>query len=242
MMFEFDLHNHRPLRELVYEELKKKILKGIIKPGTRIMEVDLAEKLGVSRTPVREAMRKLEKEGLVIIEPRRGAYVSDISLPEMVDVLIVREDLEGLAAYLATSRISEDDLNVLENIIEGYRKAIEEEDIDTIIRLDEKFHKKIVSCTRNNTLIKLSSIVQESALRFRYLYYNDVSRYRPMAVEHQKIVNAIRSGDAAMAREVADKHVKVLKTLIIEEGKETFEKKQEKVAEEAEKINGEMER
>ena len=224
-MFELDLHNHRPLRELVYEELKKKILKGIIKPGTRIMEVELAEQLGVSRTPVREAMRKLEKEGLVIIEPRRGAYVSDISLAEMVDVLIVREDLEGLASYLATSRISEEDIEVLEEIIEGYNEGIENEDIDTIILLDEKFHKKIVSCTRNNTLIKLSSIVQESALRFRYLYYNDISRYRTMAVEHKKIVNAIRSGDAKMAREVADKHVKMLKTLLIEEGKDTFKPK-----------------
>ena len=72
-MINFDLQNHLPLRELVYEELKKEILTGRIAPGTRMMEVELADEMGVSRTPIREAIRKLEKEGLVIIEPRRGA-------------------------------------------------------------------------------------------------------------------------------------------------------------------------
>ena len=73
-MLNFDIQNHRPLREIVYEELKMQILTGKIVPGTRMMEVELAEDMGVSRTPIREAIRKLEKEGLVTIEPRRGAY------------------------------------------------------------------------------------------------------------------------------------------------------------------------
>ena len=72
-MLNFDIQNHRPLREMVYEELKMQILTGTIVPGTRMMEVELAEEMGVSRTPIREAIRKLEKEGLVTIEPRRGA-------------------------------------------------------------------------------------------------------------------------------------------------------------------------
>ena len=88
-MINFDVQSHRPLREIVYEQLKMQILTGKITPGTRMMEVDLADNMGVSRTPVREAIRKLEKEGLVVIEPRRGAYVSDISVKEMVDTLVV---------------------------------------------------------------------------------------------------------------------------------------------------------
>ena len=94
-MLNLDLQNHRPLREIVYEELKRQILVGEIAPGTRMMEVELAEEMGVSRTPIREAIRKLEKEGLVTIEPRRGAYASEISVKDMVDVLEVRQDLEG---------------------------------------------------------------------------------------------------------------------------------------------------
>ena len=75
-MLDIDLQSHKPLRELVYEQLKNQILEGKIAPGTRMMEVNLAEEMGVSRTPVREAIRKLEKDGLVVIEPRRGAYAS----------------------------------------------------------------------------------------------------------------------------------------------------------------------
>ena len=107
-MINFDIQNHRPLREIVYEELKAQILKGDIKPGTRMMEVELAEVLGVSRTPVREAIRKLEKEGLVKIEPRRGAYASELSVKDMVDILEVRQSMEGLAAYYCAQRINDE--------------------------------------------------------------------------------------------------------------------------------------
>ena len=108
-MLNLDLQNHRPLREIVYEELKRQILVGEIAPGTRMMEVELAEEMGVSRTPIREAIRKLEKEGLVTIEPRRGAYASEISVKDMVDVLEVRQDLEGMAAALAAEKVTEEE-------------------------------------------------------------------------------------------------------------------------------------
>ena len=93
-----DLQIQKPLRELVYLELKHKILTGEIKARTRLMEIDLAERMNVSRTPIREAIRELATDGLVVIEPRRGAYVSDISVQNMLDIFEVREDLEGLAA------------------------------------------------------------------------------------------------------------------------------------------------
>ena len=97
----------KPLRETVYEEIKIKILQGKIPPKTRLMEVALAQKMGVSRTPVREAIRKLEEEGLVTIEPQHGAYASDISKKDIMDVLEVRLDVERLAAKLAAQRITE---------------------------------------------------------------------------------------------------------------------------------------
>ena len=98
-----DLQIQKPLRELVYLELKHKILTGEIKARTRLMEIDLAERMNVSRTPIREAIRELATDGLVVIEPRRGAYVSDISVQNMLDIFEVREDLEGLAAGLQHS-------------------------------------------------------------------------------------------------------------------------------------------
>ncbi|ETJ99646.1 transcriptional regulator, GntR family [Eubacterium nodatum ATCC 33099] len=123
-MLNFELQNHRPLREIVYEQLKIQILTGKIAPGTRMMEVELAEDLGVSRTPVREAIRKLEKEALVVIEPRRGAYVSDVSVKEMVDTLVVREDLEALAASLTAKRITKEELEGLEKKLPTIRKPL----------------------------------------------------------------------------------------------------------------------
>ena len=221
-MLNLDLQNHRPLREIVYEQLKLQILTGKIVPGTRMMEVELALDMGVSRTPVREAIRKLEKEGLVVIEPRRGAYVSDISLKDMVDTLVVREDLEGLAASLATKNVTEEDVNELETIVSGYSNAITVGDIEKSIQFDESFHRRIVELSGNKTLIQLFASVQEMALRFRYLYYDDFSRYENMPVEHHNIIAAIREGDSEKAREVSDAHVEKLKQFVINEGETAF--------------------
>ena len=119
-----DSNGYKSLRESVYSKIKKKILIGEMKPGTRIVEVTLAESLGVSRTPVREAIRQLEKEGMVtVVEPRKGSYVSDISVKDMVDILEVRAELEALAAKLATSRALEEEIQEMEKISGMYRQA-----------------------------------------------------------------------------------------------------------------------
>lgn len=221
-MLNFELQNHRPLREIVYEQLKIQILTGKIAPGTRMMEVELAEDLGVSRTPVREAIRKLEKEALVVIEPRRGAYVSDVSVKEMVDTLVVREDLEALAASLTAKRITKEELEGLEKKVTDYSEAIASGDMEQIIRADESFHHKIVALSGNKALIQLFSSVQELSLRFRYLYYEDFTRYENMPVEHKEILEAIKTGDGNAARIVSDNHVKKLKEFVVNEGESAF--------------------
>ena len=221
-MLNFELQNHRPLREIVYEQLKIQILTGKIAPGTRMMEVELAEDLGVSRTPVREAIRKLEKEALVVIEPRRGAYVSDVSVKEMVDTLVVREDLEALAASLTAKRITKEELEGLEKKVTDYSEAIASGDMEQIIRADESFHHKIVALSGNKALIQLFSSVQELSLRFRYLYYEDFTRYENMPVEHKEILEAIKIGDGDAARIVSDNHVKKLKEFVVNEGESAF--------------------
>lgn len=227
-MINFDLQNHRPLREIVYEELKREILVGEIAPGTRMMEIELADEMGVSRTPVREAIRKLEKEGLVTIEPRKGAYASDVSIKDMVDVLEVREDLEAMAAAMAAQKVNEDEKQALIEATLEYKEAVESERTEDIIRCDEKFHQLIVNCSGNKTLVQLFSQVQELALRFRYLYYDDFSRYERMPMEHREIEEAILSGDYEKAREAAGEHVKKLKQFVIDEGEKIFQNTQNK--------------
>ena len=221
-MLNFDLQNHRPLREIVYEELKRQILIGEIAPGTRMMEVELADDMGVSRTPVREAIRKLEKEGLVTIEPRRGAYASDISIKDIEDVLEVRQDLEGMAAAMAAVKATDEQKEQLLKVTEQYRKAVESGDVEEMIKFDEAFHKIIVSCSDNKTLIQLISQVQELALRFRYIYYDDFTRFGSQPMEHKEITDAIISGNAEKARQAAGDHILHLKTFVLNEGESVF--------------------
>ena len=229
-MLNLDLQNHRPLREIVYEELKRQILVGEIAPGTRMMEVELAEEMGVSRTPIREAIRKLEKEGLVNIEPRRGAYASEISVKDMVDVLEVRQDLEGMAAALAARKVTDEEKQAFVKVNSDYEEAIKNGNTEEIIRCDELFHQLIVSYSGNKTLNQLLSQVQELALRFRYIYYDDFSRYEKMPREHEHIEEAILSGDAEKARIVAEEHVSKLKEFVINESSYLFKNSKENEA------------
>lgn len=219
-MLNFDIQNHKPLREMVYEELKLQILTGGIVPGTRMMEVELAEEMGVSRTPIREAIRKLEKEGLVTIEPRRGAYASRISTEDMVEILEVRQDLEGLAAFFAATRMSKENLEELKSIAEKYNKAVEEGNMQDMIRFDTMFHRKIVDSCSNKILVHMVEQLQEMVLRFRYIYYDNFRRAEHMPAEHRAILEAIADGDEEKAREAADVHIYRLKQLVIEEGVE----------------------
>lgn len=216
-MLNFDLQNHRPLREIVYEELKRQIMTGEIPPGMRMMEVELADDMGVSRTPIREAIRKLEKEGLVCIEPRRGAYASEVSIKDMVDVLEVREYLEGMASGLAAKKITAQEAETIRQATIAYKKAVESGNTEEIIKEDELFHKLIVDCSGNKTLIQMVNQVQDLALRFRYIYYDDFSRYKNMPYEHQEIFDAIVSGDSEAARTIGDAHVARLKDFVIEQ-------------------------
>jgi len=217
-MLNFEIQNHKPLREMVYEELKSQILTGVIVPGTRLMEIELAENMGVSRTPIREAIRKLEKEGLVVIEPRRGAYASQISTEDMIAILEVRQNMEGLAACFAASRISSEELEKLTNAFESYNKAVQTGDTKEMIKNDTKFHRIIVEASHNKILVQMIEQLQELVLRFRYIYYDDFKRAEKMPKEHSDILQAIVKGDGEAARIAADVHIDRLKELVMTEG------------------------
>lgn len=217
-MLNFDIHNHKPLREMVYEELKMQILTGAIIPGTRMMEVELADEMGVSRTPIREAIRKLEKEGLVTIEPRRGAYASMISTEDMVEILEVRQDLEGLAAFFAAERMPKEKLELLHEVSDKYNDAVKRGSMEDMITYDTRFHRTIVDSCHNKILVQMIEQLQELVLRFRYIYYDNFRRAENMPEEHAAIIQAIESGDANAARYAADVHIDRLKELVIKEG------------------------
>ena len=156
-----NLDEYKPLRDVVFENLREAIVEGGLKPGQRLMEVQLAEQLGVSRTPVREAIRKLELEGLVVMIPRKGAYVANMSLKDVIDVLEIRASLEGLAASLAAERITDEDIKKLENIVEEFKNSINELDVEALLRKDVEFHECICKATNNKKLHQLMNSLWE---------------------------------------------------------------------------------
>ncbi|MBS3994936.1 MAG: GntR family transcriptional regulator [Alkaliphilus sp.] len=211
----FKLQNYQPLRDVVFEHLRNSILNGELKPLERLMEVQLAEQLGVSRTPVREAIRKLELEGLVIMVARKGAYVADVSVKDILDVLEVRCVLEGLAASLAAERMTEEELEKLELISYNFKRHVENNDTEGMIEKDMQFHDQIIQATRNPKLIQIAQSLKEQVQRFRITYFSEYSNTKELLMEHQAILEAIANRDAAMAQKVAQQHIDMLEQTIV---------------------------
>lgn len=213
-MLDFEMRAQKPLKEIVYLELKHKILTGEIPTGKRLMEVELAKKMNVSRTPIREAIRRLADDGLVQMTERKGAYVAQISIKDMLDVFEIREDMEGFCAFLAAGRSSDEQKKRLREIAEDYHEACINGDKMKMIYLDEEFHNYIVACCNNDTLRQLVEYVQDLSLRFRYLYYEDNTLYEETAKQHLDMMEAIAAGDGEQARVLADNHVRAIKEFV----------------------------
>ncbi|MEW6184024.1 MAG: GntR family transcriptional regulator [Bacillota bacterium] len=201
------LDSYKPLREVVFESLREAIIKGVMKPGERIMEVQLAEELGVSRTPVREAIRKLELEGLVVMLPRRGAYVAGISVKDIADVFEVRAALEALAAGLAAERITDEELENLERSLVEITEVSDSRDIGAVVDRDTRFHDIIYRASRNAWLLQIITHLQDQLQRFRMTTLSRPGRTREAVEEHKKIVEAISERNSELAAQLAREHI-----------------------------------
>ncbi|OPZ75310.1 MAG: putative HTH-type transcriptional regulator YdfH [Firmicutes bacterium ADurb.Bin456] len=199
------LDNYKPLREMVFESLREAIILGRLKPGERLMEIQLAEEMGVSRTPVREAIRKLELEGFVVMVPRKGAYVAGISVKDIVDVFEVRAALEGLAAALAAERITSEEMDQLEmSLLKIYNT---EDDINAIVEGDSSFHNLVYQASRNQRLVQIITHLQEQIHRFRMTSLSQPGRTKIALDEHKKIVEAISDRNVELAHALATEHI-----------------------------------
>ena len=197
-----NLDNYKPLRDVVFENLRSAILEGKLKSGQRLMEVQLAEQLGV-----REAIRKLELEGLVVMLPRKGAYVANISVKDLMDVLEIRASLEGLGASLAAERRTEEDIKNLEEIEEEFEQAVITQDIDMLLKKDIEFHECIFKAANNKKLEKMINSLWEQVQRFRITYVSDSNASLSLIDEHRIILNAIKEGNVADGKKAAIEHI-----------------------------------
>lgn len=214
---EIRMDEYLPLRDVVFNTLRQAILKGELKPGERLMEIQLANKLGVSRTPVREAIRKLELEGLVLMIPRKGAEVAEITRQDMEDVLEVRTALEELAVKDACDHITDAQLSELKKASNEFKKALlEGKDLVTCADADMHFHDVILSATNNRRLIQMLNNLSEQMYRYRMEYLKDERTHKTLIEEHDAIRRALKKHDKVKAGAAIRVHIDNQKRSILE--------------------------
>ncbi len=227
--FQLKMDQFLPLRDVVFNTLRQAILTGELKPGERLMEIHLADQLGVSRTPIREAIRKLELEGLVTMIPRRGAEVAQITEKSMNDVLEVRRAVDALCVELACERITEEELQRLSEACDAFaeeaRKSEKEKDVKLLAQKDVALHDIIVQATGNQRLIQLVNNLSEQMYRYRFEYLKDFSQHEKLVEEHRIIYENIVKKNRETACEAARLHIDNQKKAIIRQIRLEKEKK-----------------
>ena len=205
--FQVTMSEYLPLRDVVFNTLRHAILKGELEPGERLMEIALAQKLGVSRTPIREAIRKLELEGLVVMVPRKGAEVADITEKDLRDVLEVRTALEELSIELAMKNMTDEDYENLKKASKSFAKDSEGDDLIKIAEADVAFHEIIYMATGNKRLIQMINNLREQMYRYRLEYIKDKSTHARLVEEHERIIEAMQKQDVNAAKAAIKLHV-----------------------------------
>ena len=207
MKLDINIDEYLPLREVVFRALRNAIVLGEFQPGERLMEVTIANKLGVSRTPVREAIRMLELEGLVVMIPRKGAEVANITVKDLKDALEVRMAIESLSVRLTCERIDEKGKEELKQVCIAFREAINSKLVPAIVEADEAFHNTIYKLSQNPRLINIAQNLREQVYRYRVEYVKDFSYHDNLVTEHDQITNAILLGDANTAERIMNEHI-----------------------------------
>ena len=200
-------NEYLPLRDVVFNTLRQKILTGELKPGERLMEIHLADQLGVSRTPIREAIRKLELEGLVTMIPRRGAEVAQITEKNLRDVLEVRRALDALAVELACDRITPEELNELKAACDHFEAETKKKNANQVARADVALHDIILKASGNDRLMQMISNFSQQMYRYRLEYVKDDANYEKLIEEHRIIYEAIRDKDRETGAKAIKSHI-----------------------------------
>jgi len=197
----------RFLREQVYRKLKESILNVMLEPNKRLIEEKLAAEMGTSRTPVREAIQKLEKEGLIHKLPRGGFAVNVIADEDIEEVFGVRSVLEGYAGYLATLRATEEDLRAMESIVKRQEICLDNGETDEIIRLNTDFHDILYACAKSKKLIAIINDLRDFIFRYRIL----ILRYEGMATiaiqDHKDMIALMKAKNARQVEKLVRKHI-----------------------------------
>lgn len=188
-----------------YERLLSAIDSGDLPPGSRLLESQLAERMGISRTPVREALRRLEAQGLVTHEPHRGVVVAELDYDQLGELYAVREVLEGTAARLAARHASPEEIDVLREMAESHAALVD--DAQGLAEANKRFHRQINRACHNRYLNSMLENMRVNLALLSGTTFTLPERRRATVTEHREIVDAIAAGDEALAERLARQHI-----------------------------------
>jgi DNA-binding GntR family transcriptional regulator len=210
------IEDHRTLRERIVESLRNAIMDGSLPAGSRVAEPDLAERFGISRTPIREAFRQLESEGFLAVVPRKGAVVAPLSAKDVSDFYEVKAILEGYAARRAATRVGAEGIARMERLNAEMSQAAAARDSRRVHDLHNEFHEVFLDACGND---RLAMIVRGLVLQFRRfrLLLAMPGRIEGILRQHQEIIEAFRKGDADQAEALVRKNAEYGKELLLKE-------------------------
>lgn len=215
--FKLQLDELKPLRDRIASLIRDSILKGKLKPGERLMEIDVASSLGISRTPLREAFLQLESEGFVKVIPRKGAIVSETSPDDAEETYEIKGALEALAAKLAADKITEEKIEELEKLNERMKKIAQskQKDYSEFLKLNSSFHKIINESSGNKKLIKMIENLRYQTFRYNFIFLSLISHLKESVNEHEKIIKALKKKNAELVEKLVKKHNENAKNLLV---------------------------
>lgn len=207
MRYETDISDKSSLRGRVFSEIREAILEGEYKPGDVLRESTIAQRMNVSRTPVREAIRQLELEGLVHSIPNKETIVSGITNEDVHDIFMIRTRLEGLAARYAAERITDREVKEMEEVLALTEFYVSREDINELKQLDHKFHEIMYKATNSKILTHVLSDFHDYIQNARKTSIAMPGRAEKLLEEHKNIYQAIKNKNADEAEELLNKHI-----------------------------------
>jgi len=193
------IERHQTLREKILETIRDAILKGSLKPGERVSEPELAERFGISRTPIREAFRQLESEGYLLVVPRKGAVVASLSERDIEEFYAIKIILEGFAAKMAAEKLTAKDIERLETINQRLAQLAKDGDVKTFFRVHNEFHEVFIKAAGNE---KLYDMINQLVMKFKRLRLASLSQPGRMEIsveEHRNMIRAFREHDGDRA-------------------------------------------
>jgi DNA-binding GntR family transcriptional regulator len=209
------LNEHLSLSDRIYNTIEKVILSGSLKPGERLVETRLSKDLGVSKSPVREALRRLAGEGTIILKPRRGYFVRDIDRKSIDDFFDIMFILEPTSAALSLKGKNESVCGEIEEILENMDRCLRENNYETYRELNDQFHALFANLTGNEWIIKIRMMLQKQAFMLRSLSLT-VERFPNSLKEHRAIADAYIAGNEKLLIKAVKYHVSMFKENILQ--------------------------